>query len=142
MTNYARIISGTAVDVSTDPQNSFHPTIAADFVEVPDFVDSGWHLISGEWQAPPPIVEPAPAAAIPPKVGVITYKMLFSSAERLATKASTDPVIVDLQELMNDPRTTVIDLSLGTISDALDYMTTIGLIAEGRKAEILTGVVR
>lgn len=39
--NFARIINDTAVDVSTDPTNSFHPTIAADFIEVPDDVVVG-----------------------------------------------------------------------------------------------------
>jgi hypothetical protein len=78
----------------------------------------------------------------PPKVTVIEYKMLFTSTERIAVKASTDPVIIDLQELMNDPRTVNVDLSLQSISDALDYMTALGLIAPGRKAEILTGQVR
>jgi predicted membrane GTPase involved in stress response len=78
----------------------------------------------------------------PPVVSAIQYKMLFTSAERIAAKASTDPVIMDLQELLNDPRTNSIDLSLQSISDALDYMTYIGLIAIGRKAEILTGEVK
>ncbi len=84
----------------------------------------------------------APATPKPPMVSVIEYKMLFTSAERIAVKASADPVIIDLQDLMNDPRTANVDLSLQSISDALDYMTAIGLIAAGRKAEILTGVVR
>lgn len=78
----------------------------------------------------------------PPVVSAIQYKMLFTSAERIAAKASTDPVIMDLQELLNDPRTNSIDLSLQSISDALDYMTYIGLIVIGRKAEILTGEVK
>lgn len=33
-------------------------------------------------------------------------------------------------------------LALQSISDALDYMTALALIAPGRKAEILTGVIR
>jgi hypothetical protein len=78
----------------------------------------------------------------PPTVSAIQYKMLFTSAERIAAKASTDPVIVDLQELLNDPRTDSVDLALQSISDALDYMTYIGLIMVGRKAEILTGEVK
>ena len=32
MTNFARIIDSVAVDVSADPENSFHPDIAAQFV--------------------------------------------------------------------------------------------------------------
>ena len=78
----------------------------------------------------------------PPTVSAIQYKMLFTSAERIAAKASVDPVIIDLQDLLNDPRTTEVDLSLQSISDALDYMTVKGILAVGRKAEILTGVVK
>jgi len=83
----------------------------------------------------------AVALAKPPTVDVITYKMLFTSTERIAVKASTDPVIIDLQDLMNDPRTENVDLSLQSVSDALSYMTYIGLIAPGRKEQILTGKV-
>ena len=79
--------------------------------------------------------------AKPPKVSAIEYKMLFTSEERIAVKASVDPIIIDLQELLNDPRTVNVDLSLQSISDALDYMTHLGLIAAGRKDEILTGII-
>jgi hypothetical protein len=86
---------------------------------------------------------PVPVVTVkPPKITVIEWKMLFTSQERIAVKASVDPVIIDLQELMNDPRTVNVDLSLQSIQDALDYMTYLGLIAVGRKAEILTGVVK
>jgi hypothetical protein len=44
--------------------------------------------------------------------------------------------------LLNDPRTTTVDLSLESIQDALDYMTSVGILAVGRKAEILTGEVK
>lgn len=170
--NYARIINDIAVDVSTDPSRSFTPNIAAEFVPVVGEVQPGWKLISeiidgaltaGQVFKPPgttiesysdmvdgaPVAKyryvdaaPVAVAAIPPKVTVIEYKMLFTSAERIAVKASIDPVMIDLQELMNDPRTTNVDLSLQSIQDALDYMTYLGLIAPGRKAEILTGKVR
>lgn len=142
---YARIVSNTAVDVRTEsPEGCFHPDIATQFVTVPDQVEDGWTLNYGVWSAPvvPDPVIPDPVPVIPPKVSVIEYKMLFTSAERIATKYSTDPVIIDLQELMNDPRTTTVDLSLKSISDALDYMTELGILAVGRKSEILTGVVK
>jgi len=127
-----------------NPAESYHPDIAAHYdTQVPYDAQQGDTFINGvltpkpvpEYVAPPPVV------AKPPKVSVIEYKMLFTSAERIATKASIDPVIVDLQELMNDPRTANVDLSLQSISYALDYMTAIGILAEGRKAAILTGVV-
>lgn len=125
-----------------DPATSYHPDIAVNFsVDVPDGTLLGATLVDGDW-ANPVAPEPVPSVAKPPMVTVITYKLLFTSAERIAVKASADPVIIDLQELMNDPRTTHVDLALQSISDALDYMTTLTLIAPGRKAEILTGVIR
>lgn len=128
-----------------DPTAIYHPDIAALYdTAVPDEAQNGDSYVAGVWTAKPApeVVAPEPVAAVPPKVTVIEYKMLFTSAERIAAKASADPVIVDLRELMDDPRTAHVDLSLQSISDALDYMTAIGLIAAGRKAEILTGVVR
>lgn len=125
-----------------DPATSYHPDIAANFsVDVPDGTLPGATLVDGDW-VNPAAQEPVPPVVKPPMVTVITYKLLFTSAERIAVKASADPVIIDLQELMNDPRTTHVDLALQSISDALDYMTALALIAPGRKAEILTGVIR
>lgn len=127
-----------------DPTKLYHPEIALYYdTDVPDDAERGDTFSEGVLtkkvvlEAPP--IEPV--VVKPPKVSVIEYKMLFTSAERIAVKASTDPVIIDLQELMNDPRTVNVDLSLKSISDALDYMTYLGLIAAGRKAEILTGVI-
>ena len=59
MANFARVIDSTAVDVSTDPTNHFHPSIAAEFVSVPDYVAPQWRMVDDEWQAPP-APEPAP----------------------------------------------------------------------------------
>lgn len=127
-----------------NPAESYHPDIAKFYdTQVPDDAASGdtWDGKTLTKPVIPEYVPPPPAPVKPPKVTVIEYKMLFTSAERIAAKASTDPVIVDLRELMDDPRTANVDLSLKSISDALDYMTAVGLIAAGRKAEILTGVV-
>lgn len=129
-----------------NPEEIYHPDIAKFYdTEVPDDAENGDGWLNGALvKRPAPIPSPAtePVAAVPPKVDVITYKMLFTSAERIATKTSTDPVIHDFQDLMNDPRTQNVDLSLKSVQDALDYMTTIGILAEGRKAEILTGIIK
>lgn len=58
--NYARIINNIAVDVCHDPAECFHPTLAVEFVEVPDEVSHGWALDNGIWSAPPPPPEPVP----------------------------------------------------------------------------------
>ena len=142
----AWIENGIVRDIAhSDPHLIYTPDIAAHYsVDVPDTTKVGDSFVAGVWSEKVVAIEVAQEteAPKPPKVSVIEYKMLFTSAERIATKACIDPVIVDLQELMNDPRTLNVDLSLKSISDALDYMTAIGLIAEGRKAQILTGVIQ
>jgi len=108
---------------------------------------ANWNPVTGEWMIDggKTLADPTQDyewVQDPPTVSAIQYKMLFTSAERIAAKASVDPVIIDLQDLLNDPRTTEVDLSLQSISDALDYMTVNGILAVERKAEILTGVVK
>jgi hypothetical protein len=69
----------------------------------------------------------------------VQFKMCFTAQERIAlrTLRDTDPVIADAMELIDDPRLTEVDLTLQSISDLLDYMTAIGVLEDGRKAEIL-----
>lgn len=141
---YAWIDNAQIRDIAHgNPEEIYHPDIAKFYdTSVPDDAENGDGWVNGalvKRPAPTPPPTPEPVAVVPPKVDVITYKMLFTSAERIATKASTDPVIIDLQELMNDPRTQNVDLALKSVQDALDYMTYIGILAAGRKAEILTG---
>lgn len=127
------------------PAESYHPDIAKLYdTQVPDDAANGdtWDGTTLTKPVIPEYVPPPSVPVKPPTVKAIDYKMLFTSAERIASKASTDPVMLDLMELMNDPRTTHIDLSRPSLGAALDYMTHIGILAPGRKAEILTGVVR
>ena len=66
MTNFARIINETAVDVSTDPTNQFHPDIAREFVTVPDEVKHGWYRdADNHWHEPEPIPAPEPTPPEP-----------------------------------------------------------------------------
>jgi hypothetical protein len=125
-----------------DPLDVFHPDIATLFdTQVPDEAESGDTFTDGvltKKPIPEPVIPELPVF-VPPTVSAIQYKMLFTSAERIAAKKSTDPVIMDLQDLLNDPRTLTVNMALKSISDSLDYMTAIKILAPGRKAEILTG---
>ena len=140
---YAWIENTVIRDIAAgNPVELYHPDIAALYdTEVPDDAMPGDTFTEGVLTKPviPEPVPVTPVAATPPTVDVITYKMLFTSAERIATKASLDPVLIDLQELMNDPRTVSVNLGLKSVQNALDYMTYLGILAPGRKAEILTG---
>lgn len=52
MANFARVIDGIAIDVSTDPSAEFHPSIAEEFVKAPATVTRGWVLKGTKWSAP------------------------------------------------------------------------------------------
>lgn len=145
MTNFARIINDVAVDVSSNPAEEFHPSIAAEFEPVPDEVQVGWgRNEDGEWEAPTPTPEPTPAPTESPKVSPVEFKLLFAPAERVAIKAAraTDPVIDDFYDIVEDPRLTHVDLGLQSTKDALSYMVAQGLLTEERRLEILAGQVQ
>lgn len=143
MINFARIVDGVAIDVSDDPESHFHPDIAAEFEEVPDTVQHGWRLIGDEWEAPE-VIE-APVAVIEPKeVDPITFKLLFTSAERIAAKAlrATDPVIDDFWSILDDPRTRTVDMRIASVQSAIEHTLDAIEAEPGRKDQILQGIVQ
>ena len=150
MTNFARIINNVAVDVSTDPENSFHPDIAAEFVAVPDNVRAGWIKgADGKWSAPVPTPEPAPQVSYP-KVGPIHFQMLFTPEEAITADGlkATDKVLASFWKLVDDPRTDTIDLALQSVQNAIEHTLTavkatgVAVDVPARKAAILSGVLK
>lgn len=142
MKNYARIIENIAVDVSNNPQECFTPEIAAQFEEVPIYVQQGWARDEGgNWTAPGNQPEPAAASTT---VSPVEFKLLFTSAERIAIKTArdADPVIDDFFDIVDDPRLTYVDLGLQSTKDALAYLASQNLITEARRDEILAGQVQ
>lgn len=142
MTNYARIINDVAVDVCTDPASNFHPDIAVQFEPVPDEVQSGWIRTDGQWSAPAPAPQPEPVPVYP-KVTPVEFKMLFTSAERIAIKdaRATDPVVDDYFDIVEDPRLQVVDLGLRSVQEGIHYLQTIGILTEDRVSQILAGTI-
>ena len=139
---YARVVADTAVDVRTEaPEGFFTPEVVAEFVEVPDQVENGWLLKDGVWSAPPPAPEPQPPAQLIPLIGPVAFQMLFKIEELVAIDAAkeTYPVVRIFWNLLNDPRTDVVDRNLKTVQDGLRYLEAKGLIGAGRAQEILTG---
>jgi hypothetical protein len=142
MTNFARIINGVAVDVSSNPTEQFHPDIAKDFVPVTDQVESGWSVSAGKWIPPAP-VEPITPAAVYSKVGPIAFQMLFKVDELVAIDAAkeTNPAIRIFWKLLDDPRTDYVDRNLEPVQTMLRSLEAGGLLAAGRAEEILHGSV-
>lgn len=140
MSNFARIINNVAIDVSPDPENHFHPDIAAEFVLVPDSVVPGSIRDNkGNWTPPAP-VESQPVVVEAPRVSPIEFKLLFTAPERVSIKASADPVVQDFFALVDDPRLTHVDLGLQSTQDALSYLVVKNLITAERRLEVMAGV--
>lgn len=77
---FARIVAGVAVDVTAaDPAQLFHPAVAAEFVPVPDQVETGWMLDGEDWTAPEAVEEPE--VYQPVQLAVIDFLRLFTTAE-------------------------------------------------------------
>lgn len=92
------------------------------------------------------VVEPAgPDITVSP----VEFKLLWTSAERIAARAQqeTDTVIADFFDIVDDSRLTFVNLSLGSTKDGVDYLLSklveIGVVAgedvPARRAAILSG---
>lgn len=149
MTTYARNVNGIAVDVTTaDPKQSFHKDLAAQFIEVPDYVKNAATYSDGQWTNAS--IDEVPSNDQTPttkKVTPVEFKLLFTGPERVAIKKSTDPLVQDFFELVENQRIVnaadanrgTIDLGLQSTIGALTYLESIKLIDTGRAAEILSG---
>ncbi|MGE4402863.1 MAG: hypothetical protein AB7F61_14405 [Desulfobulbus sp.] len=79
----------------------------------------------------------------------IEFKLLWTSAERIAARSiqETDSIIADFFDILDDARLTIVNLSLGSTQDGIDYLLSklvdAGVIAAedvpARRASILSG---
>ena len=153
MTNKARIIDDVAIDVTDgDPALIYGPELAGQFEAVPDEVRPQWRRDGETWSPPP---EPAPAASAPARLLQVSppaFKLLFTSAERLAIRAArayagadeqaltAKAVIDDWFDIVDDPRLTVVDLALPATVAGLEFLVALGILTQERCDEILGGV--
>lgn len=122
-----------------DPASLYHPDVAVFYdTDVPDEAQNGDGWVNGQLVARP-TPDPAAPDVVYPTVSAIEFKLLFTSPERVAIKASGDPVVQDFFSLVEDPRLTSVRLGLKSTQDALAYLEVVGILAVGRKSEILTG---
>jgi hypothetical protein len=83
-------------------------------------------------------------------VGPIAFQLLFTAQERVKAKElrAADPFLDDFWRILDDPRTDMVDLSLASTQEAVEYTLTAvkaaGVVVDvaARKAEMLTGRVR
>lgn len=143
MANYARIINGVAVDVSTTPNESFHPTVAAEFTKVPDKVATQWRLTGTTWSAPVELVISPPATVIS-FVSRLDFKRLFTSAERvtIAEVRKTDAAIEDFFSIAEDVDSSGVDLTLPSTQAALQHLVAVQILTDERRLQILAGIAQ
>lgn len=125
-----------------DPAELFHADIAKLFdTKVPQEAAPGDSFAGGVLTQSEPPSSPVPAVFVPPQVSPVQFKLLFTSAERIAIKSerSTDPVIDDFFDIVDDQRLTQVDLGLKSTRDALAYLVTKQLLKEERKLQIIAG---
>ena len=133
-----------------DPADAYHPDVAVHYsTTVDDWVVAGAALVDGQWVNP--VFSLSITAYAEPDITVspVEFKLLWTSAERIAAKdlQATDTVIADFFEILNDSRLTLVNLSLGSTQDGVDYLLAkleeIGVVAEddvpARRAAILSG---
>lgn len=147
MSANAWIENGAVRDLTyEDPYTVFHPEVAAFYnTEVPDGTKPGATLVDGVWTNPTPVVAVDPATATThvtyPTVGIVTFKLLFTSAERQAITAAkaTDENIADFFSIIEDPRCDEVNLNLTSVQEMLQYLVVKNYIAAERIPQILTG---
>lgn len=133
-----------------NPLELFHSDIAKFYdTDVEDDVVIGAELVDGVWTNPiapeyvvPEVVAPEPEKVYP-KVTPLEFKMLFTSQERIAIKEakSTDAILQDGFEILDDPRLTMVDLGLASVQGLIDYMVTLELLTTERADEIKSGTL-
>lgn len=128
MYRYAQLNSDHRVIALTEHDQAL---IADHCIAVDEFppIRSQYDEASGLFTlAPPTIPEPAPLTQL-------AFLRRFTAPERIAIRASTDPIIVDFLHLVNlaqDILVTDSDTAMG-----VNYLAQQGLIAPERVAEIL-----
>lgn len=152
MTKFARLNAANSVIETFEhatilPTQTHVPGIAAQFIECPGFVGYGSTLENGVWSDPVISHRIAENNVSPP-----VLKFRFTSAERVAVRSSrsTDPVLDDFFELLDDQRLATVDLNSQQVKDAISY--TINVVGKklvpaytpdiilSRVTSILTGV--
>lgn len=145
---YVRLVDSTVVEILSLPQGAsldtaLHPSLQHLYSEAPDEVTLGSTVDAlGNWTIAE-VITPQEETPVP-KVTPPEFKLLFTPQERVAMRAarSTDPVIDDFFDIVDDPRLTYVDLGLESVKSALQYLQSLGILTEARVTEILQGQVK
>lgn len=107
-------------------------------------------LVDGVWTLTRTYRPLSPAYRL--QLSPVEFKMLFTPAERVAirqarsyvgddpAKAEAALFIDDWWSIIDDPRLSTVDLTLGSTVEGIEYLVSAGLIASGRCDEITRGL--
>lgn len=70
---------------------------------------------------------------------VMSFQMLLTSSERIAIRASTDPIVMDFLAVLQDQRLATVNMTLPSVIAALQYLVTKTILTQVRMNAILTG---
>lgn len=160
---WARIIDADGLQtvaevVDFNPASRFTPEIASLFVPAEAGMVYMAQLVDDEWVPPPapePPVEPEdPEPPAPRRILQVTpptFLLLFQPMERIAIRAARNYAGTDEQKLLvkavlddwfsiiDDPRLTMVDLTLPATKEGLLFLVSSGLLSDERRAEIEEG---
>jgi hypothetical protein len=74
-------------------------------------------------------------------VSPIRFKLLFTATQRIAARTSTDPIVQDFFNLLEDPRLDQVILPLSSTVNALSYLVSINILTEDEKNRILSNTL-
>jgi len=156
MSKFARIENGVAIEVFSPPDgftlaDCLHEEVAALFSACPDNVTAGSTVdAKGKWTlAAAPVLPVAPTLPLPLLTPMTLY-MAFTPAERVAIKASKDPMVTEfwamyqLSVQLDKPT----DPNLVSVQEAIAYLAQKptdtppgpGIILPARISQILAGI--
>jgi len=134
---HAIIENGLVINVALwDGETEWAPPEGTIVVPCPDDAGPDWTYDGVSFAAPPHVQN----VITEPPLSKIDFLRLFTQTERIAIKeaAKTNPVVEDYQYMIDN--STIVMLSDPDIQADVAVLESAGLIAEGRAAQILSGV--
>lgn len=127
MNTYVILEDNTVIAISQVADEITHPN----FVKIPEYDAT---LIGKIYDKQSGLFENPPAVRIR-KISKGAFRRRLTTAEKVAIKTSTDPVVKVLEDDLLV--TSFVDLDFQSLIDGIDYLIAINILTPARKAELL-----
>ncbi|QKJ67490.1 hypothetical protein HQN60_12665 [Deefgea piscis] len=131
----ALIENNAVVAASNNPDQDFHPILAAQFVVVPEFVQQGWRQINGQWSEPLVNVltwDNASRAYFHIDIGAFYDRF---GSRKLGILSSTDPLVMAV--VRDTSVRQYIDLKNPDVSAGVNALVSVGLLNEEQASAVM-----